>query len=415
MARIVLACWGSYGDLFPYLAIAARLKALGHTPVVTSCPYYEALVVSEGFEFRPLRPNVEPTDQELLKRVMDPQRGSEIIVRELISPAIRDSYEDMMAASDGADLIVSHPITFAAPMAAEKLKLPWMSTVLAPLSFFSAYDFPVVPNMPQAIVLRHLGPWTGRLLMTMARKITASWVAPVYEFRASLGLRAVGDPLYEGQFSPHGNLALFSRLLGAEQRDWPAKTRVTGFPFSNRAIPMPEELTSFLDADEPPIVFTLGSAAVSAAGSFYDESAKAAIALKRRAVLLVGRHPENIPRNLPSTIMAIDSAPHDQLFPRAAAVVHQGGVGTTGQAMRSGRPEIVVPHAHDQPDNAFRVKNLGIARVLYPKRYSERRIVAALQAILTDRAYTDRADMVGRQVRAETGAESAAAAMLQLL
>ncbi len=415
MARVVLACFGSYGDLFPYLAIAARLKALGHVPVVTSCAYYEPLVKNEGFEFRPLRPDVQPNDQDLLKRVMDPQRGSEIIVRELVAPAIRDSYEDIVAASEGADLIVSHPITFGAPMAAERLQLPWVATVLAPLSFFSVHDFPVVPNAPQAIVLRHLGPWTGRLIMKMARKITAPWVAPVRAFRASLGLPPSGDPLYEGQFSPHGNLALFSRLLGAEQRDWPAKTRVTGFPFFNRAIPMPAELSAFLDAGEPPLVFTLGSAAVSAAGNFYDESAKAAAALNRRAVLLVGRHPENIPKQLPSTIIAIDSAPHDQLFPRAAAVIHQGGVGTTGQAMRSGRPELVVPHAHDQPDNAFRVKNLGIGRVLYPKRYVAARVATELEAVLTNRAYAERADMVGRQVRAETGAESAVAAMLSVL
>lgn len=415
MARIVLACWGSYGDLFPYLAIAARLKSLGHTPVVTSCPYYEPLVTNEGFEFRPLRPDVQPNDQDLLRRIMDPVRGSEIIVRELVSPAIRDSYEDIVAASDGADLIVSHPITFAAPMAAEKLNLPWMSTVLAPMSFFSPYDFPVLPNAPQAAVLRHLGSWTGRVIMKAARRITASWVAPAVAFRASLGLPPGGDPLYEGQFSPHGNLGLFSRLLGREQRNWPEKTRATGFPFFNRAIAMPPELTSFLNEGDAPLVFTLGSAAVSAAGSFYHESAKAAAALGRRAVLLVGRHPENIPPHLPASIMAIDSAPHDQLFPRAAAIVHQGGVGTTGQAMRSGRPQIVVPHAHDQPDNADRVQKLGIARVLYPRRYTAPRIVDALQPLLSPGPYIDRADMVGRQVRAETGAESAVAAMLQLI
>ena len=415
MSRVVLACWGSYGDLFPSLAIAARLKALGHTPVIASCPYYDSLVTNEGFEFKPLRPDVSPDDTPLIQRIMEPKRGSEIIIRELISPAVRDSYEDLAAAAEGADLIVSHPITFAAPLVAEKLQLPWVSTVLAPLSFFSPYDFPVLPNMPHAIALRHLGPWTGRFLMTIARRITAPWVAPVQAFRAELGLPRRADPLYEGQFSPHGNLALFSRLLGDVQRDWPAKSRVTGFPFSNRAIPMPAELAAFLDAGEPPVVFTLGTSAVSAAGNFYDESANAIAELKCRAVLLVGRHPENLPPNLPANVIAIDSAPHDQLFSRASVVVHQGGVGTTGQAMRAGRPELVVPHAHDQPDNAYRVKNLGIARVLYPKRYTAPRVVAELKALMTETRYRERADMVGRQVRAETGAESAVAAMLAVI
>jgi rhamnosyltransferase subunit B len=415
MSRVVLACWGSYGDLFPSLAIAARLKALGHTPVIASCAAYDRLVKDEGFEFRPLRPDVSPDDTPLIQRIMEPKRGSEIIIRELISPAVRNSYEDLVVAAEGADLIVSHPITFAAPLVAEKMKLPWVSTVLAPLSLFSAYDFPVLPNMPQVIALRHLGPWTGRLLIKIARRITAPWVTPVHQLRAKLGLPRGADPLYEGQFSPHGNLALFSRLLGDVQRDWPAKSRVTGFLFSNRAIPMPAELAAFLDAGEPPVVFTLGTSAVSAAGTFYDESARAIAELKCRAVLLVGRHPKNIPRHLPPNVIAVDSAPHDQLFPRAAVVVHQGGVGTTGQAMRAGRPELVVPHAHDQPDNAYRVKNLGIARVLYPKRYTATRVVADLRTLMTDTRYAERAGMVARQVRAETGAESAVAAMLAVI
>ena len=412
MSRIVLASWGSYGDLFPYLAIAARLKALGHTPVITSCAYYEDIVTREGFEFRPLRPALTPDDTALLERIMEPRHGSEIIVRELAVPAVRDSYEDLAAAADGADLIVSHPITFAAPMVAEKLKLPWVSTVLAPLSFFSVHDFPVVPILPQAIVLRRLGPWTGRLIMSVAHRITSSWVAPVARFREDLGLSPAGNPLSDGQFSPHGNLALFSRLFGDVQRDWPAKTRVTGFPFFNAAIPMPPELSAFLDAGAPPVVFTLGSAAVGAAGTFYEESAQATADLRCRAVLLVGRFAQNIPKQLPPDVIVIDSAPHDQLFSRASIVVHQGGVGTTGQAMRSGTPELVVPFAHDQPDNAFRVKNLGVARVLYPKRYVAPRVVAELGRLLTDKRYAERADIVGRQVRAETGAASAAAAML---
>ena len=134
---------------------------------------------------------------------------------------------------------------------------------------------------------------------------------------------------------------------------------------------MPDELLTFLDRGDPPIVFTLGSSAVGAAGDFYRESVAAAASLGARAVLLVGHDPANHPRDpLPRGVIAIESAPHQELFPRAAAIVHQGGVGTTGQAMRSGRPMLVVPHAHDQPDNAFRVTRLGAARVLRPGRYT---------------------------------------------
>ena len=162
MARIVLACWGSYGDLFPYLAIATELRERGHTPVITSCPFYQTLVEQEGFAFAPLRPDVRPDDRALLAQLMDPRRGSETIVRGLLIPALRQSYDDLSAAAAGADLLVGHPVVFAGPLVAERLQLPWLASVLAPTSFFSAYDFPALPNAPWAVGLRRLGPWTGR-------------------------------------------------------------------------------------------------------------------------------------------------------------------------------------------------------------------------------------------------------------
>ena len=406
---------GLVRGLFPYLAIADELRARGHTPVVTSCPYYQGLVEREGFAFRPLRPDVRPDDTTLIQHVMDARRGSEVIIRELVVPALRDSFADIAAAAEGADLVVSHPITFAAPLVAERRGLPWMATVLAPLSFFSLHDFPALPNAPQIVRLTRLTPWAGRALMAMARRITRPWVAPVVALRAEFGLPPAGDPLYEGQFSPHGNLALFSRAFGEVQPDWPARTTVTGFPFFNRAIQMPPALTAFLEAGDPPIVFTLGSAAVNTAGTFYQESAAAMAALGGRAVLLVGPQPRNVPAGLAPTVMAVESAPHDQLFPRASIVVHQGGVGTTGQAIRGGRPQLVVPFAHDQPDNAFRVEQLGIGRVVYPKRYQAQRVARELRTLLDGRDYASRADAVGRQVRAEGGAAAAVDAMLAVL
>jgi rhamnosyltransferase subunit B len=408
MARVLLACWGSYGDLFPYLAIAHRLRARGHDPVIASCPYYAALVAAEGVAFRPMRPDVRPDDTALLARLMDASRGTEVILRELIVPALAESAADLEAAADGVDLIVSHPVTFAAPLVAERRGLPWLSSVLAPMSFFSAYDFPALPNAPWAVGLRRLGPWAGRALMAVARRITAPWTEPVRALRAEWGLPPAGDPLYEGQFSPLGTLALFSTALGPPQRDWPAHTTVTGFPFFNRAIPMSPEVDAFLEGGPAPIVFTLGSSAVFSPGRFYEASAAAARSLGKRALLLVGPTPTTSLAGLSSDVLVVEGAPHDQVFPRAAAVVHQGGVGTTGQAMRSGRPQLVVPHAHDQFDNAARMRRRGVARVVYASRYNHTRAAAALSALLRDWAVAAGAGHVGGLVAGEGGAETAA-------
>jgi rhamnosyltransferase subunit B len=417
VSRIVLASWGSYGDLYPYLGLAIRLKALGQSPVLATCPYYRDLVEAAGIEFRPLRPDVDPTATALIRRIMDPARGSEVIIREVLVPSLREAYRDLTDAVRGADLVVAHPVTFAAPIVAEEHQLPWLSTVLAPLSFFSVSDFPALPPFPRVVYISRLATWIGRLAKWMTSRVTRDWTAPIRALRAERGLPPAGDPIFDGQFSPYGTLALFSRVLAEPQPDWPVHTHVTGFvPYNGPTAQLSPQLAEFLDRGDPPIVFTLGSSAVGAAGSFYEESARAAVQLGRRAVLLVGRQPENRPSgSLASSVIAVEYAAHEALFPCAAAVVHHGGIGTTGQVLRACRPMLVVPFAHDQPDNAYRAKKLGVARVLYPKRYTARRVAAELRALLNDHRYGKRAEAVGERVKEERGADVACAVMLDTL
>lgn len=407
-ARIVLATWGSWGDLFPYLGLAIRLKALGHSPVIATCPYHQPAVEQAGIAFAPLRPNINPGATELTRRVMDPARGSEVVIRELVVPALRQQHADLTAIVPGADLVVSHPMTFAAPIVADEARVPWISSVLAPLSFFSVTDFPALPNAPWAVHVNQTFPWTARLLMRFARTATREWTRPIHEFRRERGRPPAGDPIYEGQFSPLGTIGLFSPVLGEPQPDWPARTLVTGFVWHNGpAGALSPELDAFLSSGDAPVVFTLGSSAVMAAGRFYEESARAAHALGVRAVLLVGREAANRPSTTSSKVFVAEVAPHELLFPRASAIVHHGGIGTTGQALRSGHPMLVVPFAHDQPDNAYRVSRLGVARVLYPKRYSAERVAAELRALLTEPSYAARADAIGRLVRSDRGVDAA--------
>lgn len=412
--RIVLTCWGSYGDLFPYLGLAVRLKAQGHRPVLATCPYYRPIAEAAGIEFHPVPPDVDPDNTALIRRVMDARRGPEVVIREMVMPSLREQFDELGAILPGADVLVSHPVTFAAPILAEEKGVRWLSTVLAPLSFFSVTDFPALPNAPFTVHTGKIGTWAPRLLKAVAKQATREWTRPVQQLRVSRGLALRGDPIFEGQFSPHGTLALFSRVLAEPQPDWPSRTHVTGFVFYNGpGAALPPDLASFLDAGDPPVVFTLGSSAVGAPGAFYEESARAAQLLGVRAVLLVGPKPENRPRGpLPSTIHLAEMAPHELLFPRASAIVHHGGVGTTGQALRSGRPMVVVPYSHDQPDNAYRVRRLGVSRVLYPKQYRADTIAAELRMLLDGPSYRERAAIIARTVAAENGLEAASRAIL---
>jgi UDP:flavonoid glycosyltransferase YjiC (YdhE family) len=186
-------------------------------------------------------------------------------------------------------------------------------------------------------------------------------------------------------------LALFPRFLAKPQPDWPSQVVQTGFPFfSQPSRPeTTEKLDSFLASGEPPIVFTLGSSAVHIAHDFYQSAADAARLLGRRAILLLGKNPS--PATLPNRVLAIDYAPLESVLPRAAAVIHHGGIGTCAEALRVGLPSLIVPFDYDQPDNAERLRRLGVAKVLRRSHFSAELLVSNLHDLLVDSAMTARA------------------------
>jgi len=411
--RIVLATFGSLGDLHPYLALALELQARGHEAVIATSAAYRQKVEALGLGFRAVRPDAPDIQDQpaLMKKLMNRWRGSEFVVRGLIMPAVRDSYEDTLAAADGADLLISHPLTYAVPLVAQVRQIRWISTVLSPLLFFSRYDVPMLLPVPIMSALNALGPQACGAFIGAMKWTGRSWCAPLRQLRAELGLPPVPDPMFEGQHSPELVLGLFSEVFGPRQPDWPTQTAITGFPFYDQeeaGVGIPPELAQFLDDGPPPIVFTLGSSAVMDAGRFYEQSAEAARQLGRRAVLLIGRDPRNLPKQpLPPGIAAFSYAPYSELFPCAAAIVHQGGVGTTAQALRSGRPMLVMPYAHDQPDNANRVVRLGVARTISRSQYNTKRAVQELTLLLGNPAYAQKAAEVGKRIRQENGVKAA--------
>lgn len=410
MARILLATLGSYGDVNPYLALGRELKRRGHSVVLSTSSFYRADAEREGLDFAPMRPEADPADKALMAALMDPRSGSETVVRGFVMPAVRDSYEDLEKAARGADLLVSHMLTYAVPLLAEKTGRPWVSTVLQPLLFFSPHDPPVVPNAPWLAALRPFGPAVNSAWIAAAKVVSRGWAAPVRALRRDLGLPPGPDPLFHGHVSPHGMLALFSAAFGPPQPDWPRGVKVCGFPFLDSDIggarSLDPALSAFLEAGPPPLVFTLGSFAVNVAGEFYARAAEAANRLGRRAVLLAGPAADAM-TGLPSGVVAARSAPYHLLFPRAAAVVHSGGVGTTAQALRGGRPQVVVPHAHDQFDNGARVERLGAGRVVLPSRLVGGRLERVLGPLLEDAGARRRAAEIGSAIAGERGVENA--------
>jgi rhamnosyltransferase subunit B len=413
MARIVINSWGSYGDVNPYLALALALAERGHEPVMALPEHFRDDVERVGLTLAPvgrILAEDAPETPEIVERIMDPRRGGEFIYRHLMMPTIRETYAELTAAARGADLLISQPLGIAAPLVAEVTGIPWASTVLAPLSFASAHEMVVPPPLPVLKRLEVLGPGVPRFFAWFMRRVSRGWAAPVDALRGELGLPRGRHPIFEGQYGAPLVLAMFSRVLAAPQPDWPPNSHVTGQLVNDSAqgLELSAELEAFLQAGEPPVVFTLGSAAVRRPGTFFDESIRAIARLKQRAVFLAGEETTaRLAASLPETMFMTDAAPHSLLFPRAALIVHQAGVGTLGTALRAGKPTIAVPFANDQPDNAWRIAQLGISRTIYPGDYRASNLIDVIDATRRDEARQRRAAEIGAAVRAERGPQAA--------
>lgn len=407
MARILLNTFGSFGDLHPYLAVGIELKRRGHTPVIATSEFYRAKVEREALEFAPVRPDIGELsgDQAFLRKLWDERKGTEYLIRDYLIPSVSDAYHDLARACANADLLLTHAAAYAGPIVAEKLQLPWLSIALQPSIFLSVDDPPKLGPAPFLPALRRWGRLPVEIVLYFARLRTSKWAEPIFALRKQLGLRRGGNPFFDELYSPHGTLALFSSQFAQPQPDWPRHTRVCGFPFYDRlGEPQPEmqRLTDFLHNGPPPVLFTLGSSAVLHPGSFYRESLTAVRALGYRAIFLVG--PESKELSSGPAVFVASYAPYSAVMPHCSLSVHQGGVGTTAQALRSGRPMIIVPWAHDQPDNAYRVQKLGIGRTIARNKYSAVTLQQELQKLDSLRP---RAEQMGETIRKEDGVGTA--------
>lgn len=411
MATIVFATFGSYGDVLPYIAIGQELKSRGNAVWIATSEFYRTVIEKAGLGFAQMRPDVDYQDREKFQRAMDARRGTEYVVRELVMPHLKESYRDLERAvsESNADLVCSHALTYAVPILAEKQNLRWISSVLSPMMFCSAYEPPALAPIPWLASFRTCGANFNGWVLRQLMKISRGWSEPIRAFRAELGLPPGQDPFWAGQHSPYRVLALFSSLFAQAQPDWPSQTRICGFPLNRpETSPSDVSLKSFVSAGSAPFVFTLGSSAAMVAEGFFELAIKATRRANGRAVLVTGPESDQLSAEVdPARFLVLPWASLDQLFPAAAAIIHSGGVGMIALALRFGKPQIIVPSAHDQFDNAYRVARLGVGITLKRRRLREQTLVETLNQCSPGSSYEEKARSLGSKIQMEEGARKA--------
>jgi rhamnosyltransferase subunit B len=419
LPKILIATFGSLGDLYPFVALGQALQREGFAVVVATSETYRDLITEEGLGFVAIHPDIEEATERLgmdlgeIARRMSADDG--FLFERLIFPYLHEAYGQLYAASDGAVAVVAHSIAFAAHAAAEKRGLPLFVVTLSPLMLYSAYDPPLGARAPfVAAPRRPLALAYNRALLRGFAWAAAIWAAPLRKFRREVGLpRRGGFDLFAGAAPGVKTIALHSKLLAPPRPDHSPDILIAGQIFYDRGPPPGEgearALEEFLASGPPPVVFTLGSFVAQGGGDYYRACMAAASGLGLRAVVLA--HGDDVARlreGAPAGAFVAAYVPHAELFPRARLVVHHGGIGTSAQALRAGKPQLVTPFLGDQPDNAARLVRLGLARTFQGRAISAEKLARELRILLKTPDYAHRAREAASAIAKEDGAAVAA-------
>ena len=379
--RVLLVPFGSHGDVHPLLGLGGVLRSRGHRVVVLVNEHFGPLVRGLQFEVEPMG-EAERFEEALRDPdLWHPRRSFGVIARRLVEHA-RLALPKLEAWNvPGETVAVGGSLALAVRLASETLGMPGATVHLQPAVLHSQYETPVYPDFETP---RWWPRWFKRVFFDrLFAGIVEPQIAPGFNaFRAELGLAPVRDVMRRYLHSPELVLGLFPAWYAPPQPDWPEQTRLCGFPLYDErdATPMPADLSAFLDAGPPPIAFTPGTANLH--GRAFFEAAVAACRRLGRRGLLLTRHAEQIPPDLPEGVRHVAYAPFGLLLPRVAALAHHGGIGTASQAMAAAIPQLVMPLGHDQFDNAARMRRLGVARSLAPAKFRGPAVAKSLASLI---------------------------------
>jgi len=384
--NVLLFALGSHGDVHPFVGLGIRLRQRGHHVAVATNEYFKPLVEHAQLEFIECGTAAEYTKLATNPDLWHPMKSIQAVFHGT-ARYLRPMYEIArdFAQRDDA-VIVASSLAMGARVAQDKHGFTMASVHLSPSIFQSIHEPPKLPGL--SLVSGWAPLWVMRGLFKFTNVVVDSVIAPqLNELRRELGLPPVRNILRDYWHAPQLVIALFPDWFGAKQPDWPAQTRLTGFPLYDEPdlSPISPELDRFIDAGDPrmpPIAFTPGSAMWNGR-KFFDASVDACVRLNRRGLLLT-RHRDHLPETLPANVINVHYAPFSQLLPRCAAFVHHAGIGSTAQALAAGVPQLLTPFTHDQPDNSARVVKLGCGVIVRPSKYTGPRVAAALARLIDD-------------------------------
>jgi UDP:flavonoid glycosyltransferase YjiC (YdhE family) len=407
MRRVWLLPIGSSGDVNPFLWIGRLLHARGHAVSVVANPVFGDAIRALGLRHIPFGDEAEYHALLDHPDVWHPIKGPPLVLR--YAGEVTQRYFDLLAREFAADpaselpLVLAPATAFGARLAREKFGFPLVSVHLQPCIFLTVGDTPLVGRAFGW--LQELPPWAKRAFFAFVRARIGAEVNPgVRRACRTAGIAPPQNAFRDWWQSPDGGVCLWPEWFGPPQPEWGPCVANVGFPLYDLAdqIALAPELEAFLAAGPPPVLFTPGTA--MAQGAEFFATALAACQRANVRALFATKFPETLPA-LPPEIFHVSYAPFSALLPRCAGIVHHGGIGTTSQALAAGVPQLIRPFSHDQPDNAARVRRLGVGECLWPNQFTIENLAAALKNLLDDEARKQRCATIEARLRAERPAD----------
>ena len=388
--------------MHPFIGIGRALRARGHDVTILTAEPFRAVSERSGLRFVQIHSQAEFDEMTKHPDLWHRRKGLTLILRKL-SSVLHEHYELISSAYEpGRTVIVAHALAFAARVFEDAHRAPAATVHLAPSIFRS--DFQQPASIP-GVDLSGWPVWIKRsAFWILDRLLLDPQIVPALnQVRHDVGLPPVSRVFRSWLHSPQRLIGLFPDWFAPVQPDWPPQLRLTGFPLYDESDvhSVDPALQSFLDAGSPPILFTPGSAN-RAATQFFAAALDATRRLKRRA-LFITRYPEQLPHDQSRDVRYEPYVPFSRVFPACAAVVHHGGIGTCAQALAAGVPQLTMPLAFDQPDNATRLWQLGVGRWVRPQDFRGDRVASALAALIDDEPVAARCHHWAAEVRRHDG------------
>ncbi len=414
-ATIIAA--GSRGDVQPYVALGKGLKEAGHSVRILASQDFQNLITAHGLAFFDMGVSIESVAQGMDGLL---EGGNILKILSSMGPAAQRlvgqaAVSGLVACQDSDLIIAGLGGLFVGLALSEKLCIPFLPAYLYP--FTPTREFPsVLSPLPQT----RLPSWVNSLSHRMAQQMMWQTFRAADNKARRQVLKIAPAPFW----GPFASLERYKRTIlhGYSQhvipipKDWEDSIHVTGYWFLKPSLRWepPTDLVGFLQSGPPPVYIGFGSMVNRKPEEVGDLVLQALERTGQRAVLSAGWG--GLMRDkLPETLFMIGSIPHNWLFPKMAAVVHHGGVGTTAAGLWAGIPSIVTPFFGDQPFWGQRVYELCVGpRPIPRQRLTVDRLADSIHIALSDKEMRERAAHLGERIRGENGIAHAIAVIEQM-